>query len=104
MHGHCYGRCGACVSKLQILHQVSFSPGNPNVGSKGESYLKGFNQHHVNQIVAYTPTDFTYEDAVCYFCSHNYTAFLTHTNCMNCQILQFMKPAMHPVQELNCCL
>jgi hypothetical protein len=29
---------------------VSFSPGIPNVGSKGESNLKGFNQHHVNQI------------------------------------------------------
>jgi len=29
------------------------------------------------EIAAYTPIDFTYEDAVCYFCSHNYTALLT---------------------------
>jgi hypothetical protein len=50
MNGHCYKRSGACASKLQILHQVSFSPGIPNVGSKGESNLKSFNQHHVNQI------------------------------------------------------
>jgi len=56
------------------------------------------------EIVAYTPIDFTYVDAVCYFCSHNYTAFLSYMNCMNCQILQFMNPAVQPIQELNCCL
>ena len=38
------------ASKLQILHQVSFSPGIPNTGNKGESNLTGFNQDHVNQI------------------------------------------------------
>jgi len=50
MHGHCYRRRGACARKLQNLDQVSFSPGIPNVGSKGESNLKGVIQHHVNQI------------------------------------------------------
>ena len=50
MHGHCYRRRGACASRLQILHRVSFSPSIQNVGSKGESNLKSLNQHHVNQI------------------------------------------------------
>jgi hypothetical protein len=38
------------ANKLQILHQVSFSPRIPNVGSKGASNLISFNQHHVNMI------------------------------------------------------